>query len=463
MPLSGSMEPEGSLPSDDGRFLLIVLCFCYDGSMQRRRKLQPGLQLALGFLLIIAVGAVLLYLPVSHQEGVDLPFLDALFISVSAVCVTGLTPVDISATLSLFGSTVLMLLIQLGGLGYAVVAVIIIRLASGRIDVSTGKLLHDSLGADHRVGTRKLLLLALSVTGIAEALGAIMLFIPFSSRYPLGWAAYLAVFHSVSAFNNAGFDLFSDSLMKWNEDPAVLIAIASLIVLGGLGFILYGDILDHARHGRKVSIHSRIVLSTTAFLIISGTVLFRLILPDADWKNAFFQSVTTRTAGYFSYDQSTLPPAGIVLTVILMFIGASPGSTGGGVKTTSFYTAVKAAFSLLLLGRGPSAFRRGISLDSVMHAFFAIIFSVLIIFSASFLLAITDPQFSVGEILYETVSAYATVGLTMGITPYISPAGRIILIILMYLGRVGFMTIISAFARRSASGTKYIEERVIIG
>ena len=462
MPLSGSMEPEGSLPSDDGRFLPIVLCFCYDGSMQRRRKLQPGLQLALGFLLIIAVGAVLLYLPVSHQEGVDLPFLDALFVSVSAVCVTGLTPVDISATLSLFGSTVLMLLIQLGGLGYAVVAVIIIRLASGRIDVSTGKLLHDSLGADHRVGTRKLLLLALSVTGIAEALGAIMLFIPFSSRYPLGWAAYLAVFHSVSAFNNAGFDLFSDSLMKWNDDPAVLIAIASLIVLGGLGFILYGDILDHARHGRKVSIHSRIVLSTTAFLIISGTVLFRLILPDADWKNAFFQSVTTRTAGYFSYDQSTLPPAGIVLTVILMFIGASPGSTGGGVKTTSFYTAVKASFSLLL-GRSPRAYKREISSESVMKAFFVIIISVLLVAGASFLLMITDPEFPADQILYETVSAYATVGLTMGITPYISSAGKIILIIMMYLGRVGFMTIISAFARRRLSGARYMEEKVIIG
>lgn len=430
--------------------------------MQNRRKLQPGLQLALGFLLIIVTGAVLLYLPLSHQDGVEISFLDSFFVSTSAVCVTGLTPVDISKTLSDFGSFILMLLIQLGGLGYAVLAVLIIRLASGKIDASTGNLLRDSLGADHRMGTKKLLTLALSVTGIIELLGAVLLFISFSDRYPLARAVYLSIFHSVSAFNNAGFDLFSDSLMKWNEDPLVLITIASLIALGGLGFILYGDLLDHVRHGKKITVHTKIVLSTTLFLIVSGTVLFRLILPGIDWKNAFFQSVTTRTAGYFSYDQSILPPAGVALTIILMFIGASPGSTGGGVKTTSFFTAVKASF-FLILGRNPVAFKREISSESVMKAFFVIIISVLLVAMATLAISITDPEFGGDQILYEVVSAYATVGLTMGITPSVSSAGKIILIIMMYLGRVGFMTIISAFARRRLTGARYIEEKVIIG
>lgn len=430
--------------------------------MQNRRKLQPGLQLALGFLLIIVTGAVLLYLPLSHQEGVEISFLDSFFVSTSAVCVTGLTPVDISKTLSDFGSFILMLLIQLGGLGYAVLAVLIIRLASGKIDASTGNLLRDSLGADHRMGTKKLLTLALSVTGIIELMGAVLLFISFSDRYPLARAVYLSIFHSVSAFNNAGFDLFSDSLMKWNEDPLVLITIASLIALGGLGFILYGDLLDHIRHGKKITVHTKIVLSTTLFLIVSGTVLFRLILPGIDWKNAFFQSVTTRTAGYFSYDQSILPPAGVALTIILMFIGASPGSTGGGVKTTSFFTAVKASF-FLILGRNPVAFKREISSESVMKAFFVIIISVLLVAMATLAISITDPEFGGDQILYEVVSAYATVGLTMGITPSVSSAGKIILIIMMYLGRVGFMTIISAFARRRLTGARYIEEKVIIG
>lgn len=420
------------------------------------------MQLALGFLLIIVTGAVLLYLPLSHQEGVEISFLDSFFVSTSAVCVTGLTPVDISKTLSDFGSFILMLLIQLGGLGYAVLAVLIIRLASGKIDASTGNLLRDSLGADHRMGTKKLLTLALSVTGIIELMGAVLLFISFSDRYPLARAVYLSIFHSVSAFNNAGFDLFSDSLMKWNEDPLVLITIASLIALGGLGFILYGDLLDHIRHGKKITVHTKIVLSTTLFLIVSGTVLFRLILPGIDWKNAFFQSVTTRTAGYFSYDQSILPPAGVALTIILMFIGASPGSTGGGVKTTSFFTAVKASF-FLILGRNPVAFKREISSESVMKAFFVIIISVLLVAMATLAISITDPEFGGDQILYEVVSAYATVGLTMGITPSVSSAGKIILIIMMYLGRVGFMTIISAFARRRLAGARYIEEKVIIG
>ena len=420
------------------------------------------MQLALGFLLIIVTGAVLLYLPLSHQDGVEISFLDSFFVSTSAVCVTGLTPVDISKTLSDFGSFILMLLIQLGGLGYAVLAVLIIRLASGKIDASTGNLLRDSLGADHRMGTKKLLTLALSVTGIIELMGAVLLFISFSDRYPLARAVYLSIFHSVSAFNNAGFDLFSDSLMKWNEDPLVLITIASLIALGGLGFILYGDLLDHIRHGKKITVHTKIVLSTTLFLIVSGTVLFCLILPGIDWKNAFFQSVTTRTAGYFSYDQSILPPAGVALTIILMFIGASPGSTGGGVKTTSFFTAVKASF-FLILGRNPVAFKREISSESVMKAFFVIIISVLLVAMATLAISITDPEFGGDQILYEVVSAYATVGLTMGITPSVSSAGKIILIIMMYLGRVGFMTIISAFARRRLTGARYIEEKVIIG
>ncbi len=430
--------------------------------MSNRKKLQPGLKLALGFMLLIAIGTLLLYLPISHQDGVDVALIDALFISTSAICVTGLTPLDISQTLSVFGSTVLMLLIQVGGLGYAVVAVLIIRLASGRIDAFSGSLLRDSLGADHRVGTRRILKVALIVTGLFEFIGAVLLFTVFSSHYPVGRAMYLSLFHSVSAFNNAGFDLFSTSLMMWNDNPLVLITIASLIAFGGLGFILYNDIEEHIRNRKKISVHTKIVLSTTFFLIAAGTVLFRIILPDVDWKNAFFQSVTTRTAGYFSYDQTVLPPAGVALTIILMFIGASPGSTGGGVKTTSFFTAIKASFSLLL-GRNPKAFKREISSESVMKAFFVIIISVLLVATATLLLTITDPEFSSDKLLYEVVSAYATVGLTMGVTPTVSFAGKIILIIMMFLGRVGFMTIISAFARKRSEGARYIEEKVIIG
>ena len=431
--------------------------------MRAKRKLQPGLQLALGFLSVITIGALLLLLPVSQNEGENLKAIDALFISTSAVCVTGLTPVDISAVLSPFGTTVMMLLIQIGGLGYAVIAVIIIRLTSGKLDLSSRNLLRDSFGADHRVQVWKLLFTAVAVTAAAELIGAVFLFIGFSGHgYSIGRTIYLALFHSVSAFNNAGFDLFSTSLLGWNDSPLVLITIALLIIAGGLGFLLYSNLFSFLLKKKKISLHTKIVLTSTLFLVISGTILFRFILPGIDWKNAFFQSVTTRTAGYFSYDQTTLPPAGVALTIILMFVGASPGSTGGGVKTTSMFTAIKATFSLLL-GKKTTAFKREISQESVMKAFFVIIISILLVLGGTLILSITDPEFTMDKLLYETVSAYATVGLTMGITPYISFAGKIVLIALMFLGRVGFMTIISAFARKRSESARYIEEKVIIG
>lgn len=431
--------------------------------MRAKRKLQPGLQLALGFLSVITIGALLLLLPVSQNEGENLKAIDALFISTSAVCVTGLTPVDISAVLSPFGTTVMMLLIQIGGLGYAVIAVIIIRLTSGKLDLSSRNLLRDSFGADHRVQVWKLLFTAVAVTAAAELIGAVFLFIGFSGHgYSIGRTIYLALFHSVSAFNNAGFDLFSTSLLGWNDSPLVLITIALLIIAGGLGFLLYSNLFSFLLKKKKISLHTKIVLTSTLFLVISGTILFRFILPGIDWKNAFFQSVTTRTAGYFSYDQTTLPPAGVALTIILMFVGASPGSTGGGVKTTSMFTAIKATFSLLL-GKKTTAFKREISQESVMKAFFVIIISILLVLGGTLILSITDPEFTMDRLLYETVSAYATVGLTMGITPYISFAGKIVLIALMFLGRVGFMTIISAFAVRRPSQVTLIEEKIIIG
>lgn len=431
--------------------------------MHAKRKLQPGLQLALGFLSVITIGALLLLLPVSQNEGENLKAIDALFISTSAVCVTGLTPVDISAVLSPFGTTVMMLLIQIGGLGYAVIAVIIIRLTSGKLDLSSRNLLRDSFGADHRVQVWKLLFTAVAVTAAAELIGAVFLFIGFSDHgYSIGRTIYLALFHSVSAFNNAGFDLFSTSLLGWNDSPLVLITIALLIIAGGLGFLLYSNLFSFLLKKKKISLHTKIVLTSTLFLVFSGTILFRFILPGIDWKNAFFQSVTTRTAGYFSYDQTTLPPAGVALTIILMFVGASPGSTGGGVKTTSMFTAIKATFSLLL-GKRTIAFKREISQESVMKAFFVIIISILLVLGGTLILSITDPEFTMDKLLYETVSAYATVGLTMGITPYISFAGKIVLIALMFLGRVGFMTIISAFAVRRPSQVTLIEEKIIIG
>ncbi len=430
--------------------------------MKLKRKARPGLTLAAGFMLIIAIGTLLLMLPSSHQEGVDVSFIDALFISTSAVCVTGLTPLDISKTLSTSGSTILMLLIQAGGLGYAVLAVFFIWIANGKIRFSSGNLLRDSFGADHRITTGNLLKLALGVTAAAELLGAVLLFISFSGHYETGRAAYLALFHSVSAFNNAGFDLFSTSMMPWNEDPLVLITIASLIAAGGLGFLVYGNLIRRIRGEGTLSLHSKIVLSSTALLIISGTVLFYLTIDGISFINAFFQSVTTRTAGFFSIDQLAMPHSAVFLSIVLMFIGASPGGTGGGVKTTSAFTAILSAFSLLL-GRKPAAFGREISGESTLKAFFIITIAVMLLVFSVFLLSVFQPEMELEALTFEAVSAFATVGLTLGVTPELTLGGKIVIILLMYLGRVGVMTIITSFARRTVSDVRHIEEKVIIG
>ena len=419
--------------------------------MIRRRKPRPGLTLAIGFMIIIAAGTMLLMLPLSHQEGADVDLIDALFISTSAVCVTGLTPLDISKTLSTFGSTVLMLLIQAGGLGYAVLAVFFIWIANGRIDFYSGNLLRDSFGADHRINTGKLLRTALLVTIVSELIGAVLLFTSFAGRYPIPRAIYLSVFHSVSAFNNAGFDLFSTSLVSWNEDPVVLVTIALLIITGGIGFLLIGNLVGRLRSRSAISLHTKIVVSSTLFLIAAGTLLFRATIDGVE-----------RTAGFFSFDQASMSHAAILVSIILMFIGASPGGTGGGIKTTSAFAAILASFSLLL-GRKPKAFGREIEGDSIMRAFFIIVIAITVLALAILLLTVFQPDADLETLLFEAVSAFATVGLTLGITPDLTMGSKIVIIALMYLGRVGVMTIIASFARRMEPSVRLIEEKILIG
>lgn len=435
---------------------------CTIGNMaEKRRKLRPGLMLAMEFLVIILTGTLLLALPVSHKEGVDLSLIDAFFVSTSAVCVTGLTPVDISQTLSLFGSTVLMMLVQLGGVGYAIVAVFLIMMTSGKMHMMTSNLIKDSFGADNRTSIRSLIAVVFGCTAFFELAGAALLMIPFSEGHTIPEALYLALFHSVSAFNNAGFDLFSTSLMGWNDNPIVVLTIAFLIIFGGLGFMIYADILSNIRK-KMLTVHTKIVLLTTAVLVIAGMLLFHMTIDDISWLNAFFQSVTTRTAGYFSIDQSSLPASAYLLTIVLMFIGASPGSTGGGVKTTSIFTAFMTSFSSIL-GRKPVVFRREIESESIMKAFFMITLAMLFIMLTTLMLTMAEPDIPFDAILYETISAFATVGLTMGITPQLSSISKIILIIAMFVGRVGLITILASFARSSSGNVNYLGEKIVIG
>ena len=413
-------------------------------------------KILMSFLAVILAGTVLLKLPVSIREGASLSWFDSLFVSTSAVCVTGLTPVILADVFTPVGFFFIALLVQVGGLSFATFAAAFLLFLRRK---ASSTLIVESYGVATK-NWKNLVKVTMGITFTVELLGTIVLFLffypYFGSAVPtLGHAAFIAV----SAFNNAGFDTFGTSLVTFNDNAGILVTVALLIILGGLGFLVYADLIDS--RARKFSIQTKAVVLTTVLLIVFGTLGF-WVTGDIDLANSFFQSVTARTAGFESVPQVEQGHYILFLTVILMFIGASPGSTGGGVKTTSFFTAVKASFSLLL-GRNPKAFKREISSDSIMKAFFVIIISVLLVALATLLLTITDPQFTSDKLLYEVVSAYATVGLTMGVTPSVSFAGKIILILMMFLGRVGFMTIISAFARKRSESARYIEEKVIIG
>lgn len=424
-----------------------------------KRKIPGGLQLAIGFFLIILIGTALILLPISHQEGSKVSFIDALMVATSATCVTGLTPLDLSVTFSGFGTTVIMCLFQIGGLGYAMVAVAFITLLSGGGGLGSSNLLKDSFGAEHRVRTREMLKLAALSTAVFELSGALLLFLQFSKDFPLGRALYVSVFTSISAYNNAGFDLFSTSLVNYNDNPLVLITVSGLIIMGGLGYAVYLDVISRIHH-KRFSLNTKIVMSVTMILLFAGTLLFHYG-GGMNPLNAFFQSVTTRTAGFFALDQGKLNSFAITLTIILMFIGASPGSTGGGIKTTTLFAAMAGSF-MTLRGKNTTAFGRSIAKESIMKAFFVIVLSIIILSLALLALTITEKDTDSTVLLFEAVSAFATVGLTMGITPMLTDGGKIIIILLMYIGRVGILTILATSSMKTEK-SRFVEEKINIG
>lgn len=432
----------------------------YNLKIMKQRRLPVEINLALGFLAMILIGAVLLFLPVSHQEGQSMSFIDSLFLSTSGVCVTGLTPVDISKTLSVFGSTVLMVLFQVGGLGYAVIAAILLGLIHRSGSLTERHMLFDTFGADNGIKFNTLLRFILASTFIIELLGTLVLFIPFSQDYETGRALYIALFTSLAAFNNAGFDLFSTSLLGYNDNLLVLVTVALLIIVGGIGYVLMMELFIKVRKRGRLSLQSKIVLSTTAALLVGGTLLFYFLSP-LDLKNSFFQAVTTRTAGFFSCDQASLNAPSLVLTIMLMFIGASPGSTGGGLKTTTFFVTMKSAFSLLR-NKDATAFKRKIADETIKKAFNLFAVAFLLLAASLFILTVTDGDLGILELVYEEVSAFATVGLTMGITSQLSLPGKIVIIMLMYFGRVGILTLMAIFSTRRPQAS-YIEAKVAIG
>lgn len=411
--------------------------------------------MVLGFFLTILLGFLLLLMPVSQKEPVSI--VDLFFVATSAVCVTGLTPVDISQVFSVFGQTVIMFLFQVGGLGFAVIVVFVLYAVSST-NFSVKNLVRESLGFSPSAKIGRILKYTLLSTLIIELAGAFFLFLSFRKFFPFGEAVFKSVFHSISAYNNAGFDLFSTSLISYNSNPLVLITVAVLIVLGGTGYIVYYDLLMYRRK-RHLSLHTKIVFLMTSLLLVMGTVFLKLT-ENESWLISFFHSVSCRTAGFFASDLTSLSSPGILVMIFLMFIGASPGSTGGGIKTTTFYSILSSTTKIFRGGR-TTIFNRTISKDSVTKAFGLFSLALAIILFAFFLLTVTE-EGSFSALLFETVSAYATVGLTVGITPELSFWGKIIIICVMFIGRVGAISIITSINYKHEE-IYYPEERVCIG
>lgn len=424
------------------------------------------------FALTILMGSVLLSLPLSTNNGPGASFFDALFTSTSAVCVTGLVVKDTWKYWSLFGRIVILLLIQIGGLGIVTVALLIFMLSGKKISLTQRLVMKDAISADRVGGILKLTSFILKLTLTFEALGSLILYSVFSGEYGAADGLGYAVFHSVSAFCNAGFDLMGSygdfsSLCPYKDNTVVNLTIMTLIVCGGLGFITWKEISVNRWKWHRYSLQSRSVLFMTFLLIFVPAVYFFVMefgaLPMHErLLSAFFQSVTTRTAGFNTQDLNGLSDNGKMIMILLMLTGGAPGSTAGGMKITTIIVLVASALSTFRDRETTSLFRRTIRNEIIKKAaalFF--MYSVLAV-SAAMIISQTE-KIPMLTCLFETASAIGTVGLTLGITPALSTLSRSILIFLMFFGRVGGLTIVFAAITYKPALGKYPAEDISVG
>ncbi|MGG6447371.1 TrkH family potassium uptake protein [Pseudobacillus badius] len=441
----------------------------------KKINLQPAHILFLGFLGLIFMGTCLLMLPFATRDRHHLSFIDALFEATSAVCVTGLAVVDTGTTFTLFGQIVLLVLIQLGGWGFLTCGILIFIILGKKIGMKQRLLLHESLNSFSIQGVIKLVRRIIFITLIIEVLGATVLAIRWSQEMSWGKAVYYGIFHSISAFNNAGFGLEPDNLSKWVGDPTVNIVITLLFISGGIGFFVIADVLEKKKF-KKFSLHTKITLVFTLLInVISTLVIFTLefnnpatlgSLGMADkWWAAYFQGVVPRTAGFNTLDISQLSLSSQVYMIGLMFIGAGSGSTAGGIKVTTFALLIFTLWSVLTNREEINVFKRKIPKSLVYKALSIAISGLIFIFVIFFLLTITEKGADMSKILFETVSAFGTVGLSAGFTGELSPMGRILITIMMFIGRLGPLTMAFALAIHSNNKSKigYPEEKILIG
>ncbi|CAM4237734.1 TrkH family potassium uptake protein [Paenibacillus typhae] len=439
-------------------------------------RLTPPKILSLGFVLLIAVGTLLLCLPAASTSG-RISFIDALFMATSATCVTGLAVIDTGTQLTVFGQIVLLVLFQFGGLGFVTMATLITLVLNKRISLKERLLLQESMNQNSMQGIVKLIRRVLIYSLVIQLIGAMLFTVRFIMDMPAGKAIYYGLFHSVSIFNNAGFDLFGDvhgpfsGLTRYAEDPIVNITSMLLIFLGGIGFIVLSDIVDF-RKRKRLTLHSKVVLSTSAVLILIGAAVFFWLELNTTLKPlhaggklmaSFLQAITPRSGGVTTIEIPLLRESTQFLMILLMFIGAAPGSTGGGIKITTFAILVVTAYSKIRGKEDIVMFRHRISKDNVYRAITMTLLSLMLVLIATMLLSVTESADFL-TVLFEAVSAFGTSGITMGLTPELTTPGKILVIILMFVGRTGPLTLAYAIKpKKNKELFRYPEGNITIG
>ena len=430
-------------------------------------------KILLGFAVLILFGAILLMLPIASNEGVYTPFLKALFTSTSASCVTGLIVYDTATHWSLFGQAVILFLIQIGGLGVVVAVTSIILLSGKRIGYSQRNTLANSISINSQGGIMKMLLFLLKWTGIIELFFASLLATQFIPEFGVKRGLWYSIFHAVSAFCNAGFDLMGikepfSSLSDYVGNPLINISIMSLILLGGLGFVTWQDIAKNKGNFHRYRLQSKIILSTTIFLVLLPALFyffleFREMPMESRILASLFTAVTPRTAGFNTVDFSKFSDSGIFLQILLMLVGAAPGSTGGGMKMTTMTVLFLTSIAIFRNNSRTEAFGRTIPGEVIRNATtIAFMYISLCVLSGMFISL--HEHLPLLTTCFETASAIATVGLTLGITPKLSPVSHMVLIFLMYIGRVGGLCLIYAvFPNINPNKGRLVEENVIVG
>ena len=427
-------------------------------------KSQPPARIiAFGFALVILLGSCLFMLPCSVKEGVELRYIDALYMSTSAVCVTGLISVDVGDTFTPLGQFFLAVLIQTGGLGVTCIGAGVIVAMRRRVNLKGRNVIREAMNLNTGKGIVKFIKSVFLTTLSFELVGAALSFIVFIKDYPPLRAIGISLFHSIAAFNNSGFDILGNfqSLIPYQNNVLLNLVTCGLVVFGGIGFLVIRELIEKRLRWRKLSMHTKVVLTVSAALIVIGTLLIKLT-ENVTWLGAFFSSVSARTAGFATYPLGEFTNAGLSVIALLMFIGASPGSTGGGIKTSTLFVLFQGIKSAAT-NKSEKAFHYAVPATAFRKAAVITLIGLSIISVGTYLMTAMEPQISFIDALFEVTSAFGTVGLTTGITTELCLGSKLLSIVIMYIGRLGPLTIASLWYFTKGERVSYPDGNIAIG